>query len=315
MTKKIAFLFPGQGSQVVGMGKDLYESYTVVKDIYDRANEILKKDVVKLCFEGPEESLKETINTQPCIVTTSIAAKEALQYLTGISPDYVAGHSLGEYSAMYTAGVMSLDTTLNSIQKRAELMQEVSGGSMSAVLNATDEQIKSALEEARKIGYVDIANYNSPSQIVLTGEEKALDAASKFLLSNGVKRVIPLPVSGAFHSKMIEDAAKEFYNYVSDIELLDAKIPVYTNVDAAATTFAEDFRQKMPVQITSSVYWTQTIQAMISNGVEIFVEIGPGKVLAGLNKKIDTNVTTYNVYDKMSLENTAEALKALLTKV
>lgn len=315
MVKKIAFLFPGQGAQSVGMGKDLYDNFEAAKSVYDTADSTLGKSISTICFEGPEEDLKQTINTQPSIVTTSIAALEALKSELNITPDFVAGHSLGEYCAMYTAGVMSLETTLKAIQKRADLMGATKGGSMAAVLNASEEQLKAGLEEGSKVGYVDVANYNSPVQVVITGDSDAVKAASDYLLANGVRRVVPLAVSGAFHSKYMENAGNEFASFVSELELNDAKMPVITNVDAAETLKADDFKSKMPKQISSSVHWTQTIQKMVEEGVDTFVEIGPGKVLAGLNKKIAPETTVYNVFDKASLDTTVAALKEQMASV
>lgn len=313
--KKVAFLFPGQGSQAVGMGKDLYENFESAKSVFDTADSTLGKSITTICFEGPEEDLKQTVNTQPSIVTMSIAAMEALRSQVNIVPDYVAGHSLGEYCAMFTAGVMSLESTLSAIQKRADLMGATKGGSMAAVLNASEEQLKAGLEEGSKVGYVDVANYNSPAQVVITGADDAVKAASDYLLANGVRRVVPLAVSGAFHSKFMENAGKEFAEFISGVELNDASISVITNVDAEPTTSSEDFRAKMPKQIYSSVHWTQTIQKMVEDGVDTFIEIGPGKVLAGLNKKIAPEATVYNVFDKTSLEATVEALKSQMAGV
>ena len=309
MTKKIAFLFPGQGAQSVGMGKDLYETYGIAKNVYDTADKILGKSITTLCFEGPEEDLKQTVNTQPCIVTTSIAALEALKSELNIIPDYTAGHSLGEYCAMYASGVMTLETALKAIQKRADLMGETKGGAMAAILNAPDGSVEEALKEASSVGYVDVANYNSPVQVVITGDEAAVSKAGEILLAKGARRVVPLAVSGAFHSKFLEKAGKEFESFVSDLELNDAVVPVITNVDAGVTKNAFDFRNKMPKQIYSSVHWTQTIQKMADDGVEIFIEIGPGKVLAGLNKKIVPSAKVFNVFDKASLDSTIASLK------
>lgn len=294
------------------MGKDLYESFESAKNVFDAADRVLNKEITTLCFEGPEDALKQTVNTQPCIVTMSIAAMEALKSEFDISPDYVAGHSLGEYCAMYSAGVMSLENTLKAIQKRADLMGSTKGGAMAAVLNAPEGALEEALKEASSIGYVDVANYNSPAQVVITGDEKAVAKAGELLMAKGARRVVPLAVSGAFHSKFMANAGKEFEAFVSELALDDAKIPVITNVDAQLTVDKDDFKVKMPKQIYSSVHWTQTIQKMATDGVEIFVEIGPGKVLAGLNKKIVPEAKVYNVFDKASLEATVEALKAEL---
>ena len=315
MVKKIAFLFPGQGSQSVGMGKDLYDNYEAAKSIYDTADKVLGKSITKICFEGPEEDLKQTVNTQPSIVTTSIAAMEALRNELNITPDFVAGHSLGEYCAMFTAGVMSLETTLKLIQKRADLMGATKGGSMAAILNASEEVLHAGLKEGSKVGYVDVANYNSPAQVVITGDESAVKTAGDYILANGARRVVPLAVSGAFHSKFMQEAGAVFAEFIEDAELNDSSIPVITNVDAELTTNAEDFRAKMPKQIYSSVHWTQTIQKMVKEGVDTFIEIGPGKVLAGLNKKIAPEATVYNVYDKSSLIDTINALKEQMAGV
>ena len=316
--KKIAFLFPGQGSQAVGMGKDLYDNYESAKKVFDTADSVLGRNgkcITKICFEGPEEDLKQTVNTQPAIVTMSIAAMETLKNELNITPNYTAGHSLGEYCAMYAAGVMDLETTLKAIQKRADLMSETKGGAMAAVLNAGEEVLKAGLEEGSKVGYVDVANYNSPAQVVITGDENAVKSAGDYMLANGARRVVPLAVSGAFHSKYMESAGSKFKDFVADLELNNAIIPVITNVDAEETIMAEDFRTKMPKQIYSSVHWTQTIKKMVENGIDTFIEIGPGKVLAGLNKKITPEATVYNIFDKESLESTINSLRENLVEV
>ena len=315
MTKKIAFIFPGQGSQSVGMGKDLYDNYSASKNVFDTADKVLGKSITTICFEGPEEDLKQTVNTQPSIVTTSIAALEALKSELNIEPVCTAGHSLGEYCAMYASGVMNLETTLKAIQKRADLMGATKGGAMAAILNAPEGSIEKALKEASSVGYVDVANYNSPVQVVITGDEAAVAKAGELLTQAGARRVVPLAVSGAFHSKFMENAGNEFKNFVAELELNDAQIPVYTNVDAQATVLGAEFKNKMPKQIYSSVYWTQTIQNIISDGVDTFIEIGPGKVLSGLVKKINPSVTTYNIFDKDSLASTVESLREELVEV
>ena len=309
MAKKIAFLFPGQGSQAVDMGKDLYDNFEAAKNVFDSADKILGKSITTLCFEGPEENLKQTVNTQPCIVTMSIAALEALKSQLDITPTFTAGHSLGEYCAMYCSGVMNLETTLKAIQKRADLMGATKGGAMAAILNAPEGSLEKALKEASEVGYVDVANYNSPAQVVITGDENAVKKAGELLSEAGARRVVPLAVSGAFHSKFMEEAGHEFASFVQDLDMENAQVPVFTNVDAQATMLSAEFKNKMPKQIYSSVHWTQTIENMIKDGVDTFIEIGPGKVLAGLNRKIDSSVKSYNIYDKESLESTINALK------
>ena len=315
MVKKIAFVFPGQGSQSVGMGKDLYENFTAAKNVFDTADKVLGKSVTTICFEGPEEDLKLTVNTQPSIVTMSIAALEAFKSELDVEVSATAGHSLGEYCAMYASGVMDLETTLKAIQKRADLMGATKGGAMAAVLNAPEGSIEKAIEEASSVGYVDVANYNSPAQVVITGDEAAVAKAGELLSAAGAKRVVPLAVSGAFHSKFMEGAGKEFAGFVSELDLNDASIPVFTNVDAEATILSVEFKNKMPKQIYSSVQWTQSVQKMVAEGVDTFVEIGPGKVLAGLIKKIDASVNVYNVYDKASLDATVSSLKEEMAAV
>jgi len=309
---KIAFIFPGQGSQTVGMGKDLYENFEAAKTVFDSADKILDKSITKLCFEGPDEDLKQTINTQPAILTTSIAALEALKSKLNITPAYVAGHSLGEYGALYESGVLTLDNALKLIAKRAELMSHAKGGAMAAVLNCDADKIQECLKEASSVGYVSVANYNTPDQVVITGKVEGIQKATELLMAAGAKRVIALAVSGAFHSELMSDASAEFKQYLEEFVINDASIPVITNVDAEITTKAEDFKPKMSEQIHSSVHWTQTIQKMIEDGVDTFIEIGPGKVLAGLNKKINSEVKTYNVFDKASLDACVEAINLQL---
>lgn len=313
---KLAFIFPGQGSQSVGMGKDLYDNFDVAKSVFEAADEILGKSISNICFEGPDEDLKQTINTQPAILATSIAALEVLKSKLNIRPSFLAGHSLGEYGALYESGVLTLENSLKLIAKRAQLMNEASsntsGGAMAAVLGCNSDKLQECLDEASREGYVSVANYNSPDQVVITGESDAVKKASELLTAAGAKRVIPLAVSGAFHSELMKGASEEFAKYLEEFSLNDASISVITNVDAEITTNAEDFRAKMPQQIYSSVYWTQTIQKMVENGVDTFIEIGPGKVLAGLNKKINAEIKTYNVFDSASLDACVEAINLQL---
>lgn len=296
---KIAFVFPGQGSQSVGMGSDVYNNFDVSKNVFDCADKTLNRSISKICFEGPEEELKKTVNTQPAILTVSIALLEVLKTQTGLTPNFVAGHSLGEYAALYEAGVLSMTDAFSLIQKRAEAMDKVHGGKMAAVLGLSDEKVKEILDSVNS-GYVDAANYNCIGQVVITGEEKAIEDASKLLVEAGAKRVIPLAVSGAFHSKLMKGASEEYEKSIENYTIKDAKIPVVTNVDAQITT--SNFKRKMIEQIYSPVYWTQSVLKMIGEGVDTFIEIGNGKVLTGLIKKINKEVKTFNLYNCETLE-------------
>ena len=309
MTEKIAYVFPGQGAQFSGMGKDFFENYETAKNVYETADRILNKNISKLCFVGDEEDLKQTINSQPCIVATEIAILEVLKNLTGIVPSAVAGHSLGEYSAMYCSGVLNLEDTFLAIQKRAEAMSTLKDGKMAAVISDDMDLINNCLNEARELGTVSVANYNSLKQVVITGENKAVDKAMELLKNGGIRKVIPLAVSGAFHSELMKNASREFETVLDNITVNNAKIPVYTNVDAKAETLAENFKEKMPKQIYSSVYWTQTVQNMVNDGITTFVEIGPGTVLSGLIRKTVPDVKVYNISDIQTLKETIDNIK------
>ena len=316
--KKIAFIFPGQGSQTTGMGLDLFNNFESAKKVYQTADEVLGKSISKICFEGPDDTLKQTINAQSAILTTSIAALEALREASKgeIKPQMCAGHSLGEYGAMYCSGVMDLNTTLKAIQKRADLMDEATKlkpGAMSAVLGLEVEKIKACLDEVKNLGTAQVANYNDPTQTVITGEAEAIKKANELLKEQGARKVIPLAVSGGFHSALMQSAADGFSTFVKDLNLNDAVIPVVTNVDAKITTDKEEFRLKMPKQISSSVYWVQTIQLMLNNGIDTFIELGNGRVLAGLNRKIcPADIKTYNISDAQSLKDTLDSILSLV---
>lgn len=309
--KKFAFIFPGQGSQSTGMGQDLYNNFESSKQVYETADRVLGKKISEICFNGPDDDLKQTINAQSAIVATSIAALEAFKSKCDIKPTVTLGHSLGEYCAMYAAGVMDLETTMKAIQKRSELMDEATKttkGTMAAILGAKIEDINSSIDEASSIGLVQIANYNDPTQIVITGEIEAVNKACELIKEKGARKVVPLAVSGGFHSKLMNSAKEGFMDFVKELNLHEANIPVITNVDANLTTKSEDFKNKMPNQINSSVMWNQSIEKALNEGVDVFIEFGNGKVLAGLNRKICPEIKTYNVSDSETLKNVIEEL-------
>jgi len=298
---KFAFVFPGQGSQYVGMAQDFYNNNECAKNIFNKFNEIIGKDFSKLCFEGPAADLGQTINTQPAILAASIVALEILKKSMNITPDFLAGHSLGEYSALYAAGVLSLEDVIKLVKTRAELMQSAQAGKMTAIIGFADDKLEEVINKSSEFGTISVANYNTPEQTVITGEDTAIEFANKMAADLGAKRVIPLAVSGAFHSSLMKSASEKFAEAVNNAEVNNALIPVITNVDAKETTDATEFAEKMVNQIYSSVHWKQTITYLMEQGVDTFIEIGPGKVLSGMIKKINRSARAYNVSDTETL--------------
>ncbi|MFO8079223.1 MAG: ACP S-malonyltransferase [Armatimonadota bacterium] len=293
----IAFVFPGQNSHYVGMGRDLYEAGGASRLVFEVAEGELGADLMSVMFEGPEEALTRTDNQQPAIVTHSLAALAAVREI-GVEPDYVAGHSLGEYSAVTCAGCLAPQQVLPLVRFRGELMARAGDdapGAMAAVLGLEAEDVQKAVASVGAEGTVVVANYNSPGQVVISGEVNAVEAASAACDNAGAKRVIALDVSGAFHSPLMEPAAMPLIERLEEMEFAPGDVPVVANVDAEPHTDPAEIRENLGRQMTSSVRWEQSVRWLIDEGVDTFVEIGPGTVLSKLIRRIDREVTTLNV--------------------
>ena len=292
-TGKTAWIFPGQGAQKCGMGKDFYEKSTAARQIYDEASRLLGLDMAALCFEE-NERLDQTEYTQAALVTTCLAMAEALRDVLP-APDVTAGLSLGEYCAIAAAGGMRTEDAVTTVRKRGIFMQNAvpdGKGAMSAVLGLTGEQIEAAIAGLEGVY---IANYNCPGQIVITGFAQGVEKASEVLLEAGAKRVLPLKVSGPFHSPMMKDAGEKLEQVLQEIELSPLRIPYVTNVTAEYVKEIGDTRKLLKEQVASSVRWQQSMERMIADGVTTFIEIGPGRTLAGFLKKISRDVKVINI--------------------
>ena len=293
----VALIFPGQGSQSVGMGKEFYDSSPEAKDVFDQANELVEGGLLKIIFEGPPDMLTSTNYCQPAIVATSIAALRAFQAhekYKAIQPTFTAGLSLGEYSALAASGALSFSKTINLVRRRSSLMEaaaRLTPGKMAAIIGLD----KARLEDICNLTGATIANHNSPQQIVITGEAAKVEEAARLCQEAGAKNVVMLDVSGAFHSSLMESAAEQFRMVLERTPLEDAQIPIVSNVDAHPVTNSQDIRLNLAHQITSSVQWVDSVQAIASAGVKDFIEIGPGKVLKGLIKRIDPSLKVHNI--------------------
>ena len=314
---KIAFVFPGQGSQKVGMGKDLIENYEEAKILFEKANTTLKEegvDISKLCFIGPEEELKNTINAQPAILTVSVILFKLLQKFD-IMPDVVAGHSLGEYSALVASSSIKFEDAVKLARKRGEYMQSatpIGTGSMLAIIGLKEDEISKLCKEISNLGIVEIANYNSPIQIVVSGEIKPIEKLSILAKEKGARKVIPLKVSAPFHSSLMKLAKVNLAKYLERVDIQNLQIPVICNVDADYVRNKEEVRSALIEQMTHPVRWVDTINKMNSEGINHFVEVGPGKVLGGLIKQILPDAKVFNIFDSYSLEKVVEKIKEVL---
>ena len=307
---KTAFLFAGQGAQYIGMGRSLYETYPVCKHTFEEAGDTLGRDLTKLIFDGEKKSLNLTENTQPSIVTVSLAAFRAAKE-KGIRPDVVAGLSLGEYSALTAAGVFTLCQTVQLVCKRGQFMQEAvpeGKGTMFAILGLSSEKVREVCESVQELGIAEPSNFNCPGQIVIGGEKKAVEEAARLAKEKGAVKTIELSVSAPFHTSMLKPAAEKLKQELRPLTLGSFSVPLVNNVEAEYVTDAGRVKELLYRQVMSSVLWEQSIRRMLAEGVTAFVEIGPGKALSGFVRKIDRKVKVCNIEDDLSLEKAVEII-------
>jgi [acyl-carrier-protein] S-malonyltransferase len=308
---KIAFIFPGQGSQYPGMGKEIAEKYSESMEVFKKADKRLGYSLSGLCFEGPEDKLKITYYTQPALLTTSIAILEAFKN-SGIKADFTAGHSLGEYSALVCAEAISFEDAVWLVEKRGQYMAEAvppGEGTMAAILGLPEENIDALCAEASKVALVEPANYNCPGQLVIAGKTEGIKEAIRIAKDFGAKRAMELAVSGPFHSSLLEPASHKLLKAMDEVTFFDPKTKVVANVSAEEVSSKEEIKEALFNQVNNSVKWEQSVRYMINQGVDTFIEIGSGKVLTGLVKKISGDVKVFNVENIESMEKTISELK------
>ncbi|GAB4165470.1 MAG: ACP S-malonyltransferase [Geothermobacteraceae bacterium] len=302
----LAFLFPGQGSQAAGMGRDLFEQFDVARRTFEEANDALNFDLATLCFNGPEDDLKLTENTQPAILTHSVAALRVLQQETGLEADLVAGHSLGEYSALVAAGALAFSDAVKTVRARGQFMQQavpVGEGAMAAILGLDPETLRLVCEEASQGRVVAPANFNSAGQVVIAGHADAVGRAVDLAKEKGAKRALPLPVSAPFHCRLMQPAADRLAEVLADVEIGELRVPVVTNVEARPNKDATRVRELLVTQVCAPVRWEESMNYMVEQGVSRFIEIGPGKVLVGLIKRLARGATLQNLGTVADLED------------
>ena len=310
MIPNIALIFPGQGSQSVGMGRAFYDAVPEARAVYEEAATILGYDIAGLCFDGPADRLNITEYTQPALLTVSIAALRMLEP-AGIRPMAVAGHSLGEYSALVAAGGLTFGTAVSLVQKRGRYMAEAvpcGRGLVAAVLGVSKEVVSEACREAGSVGVVVPANFNCPGQIVIAGDKPAVERAIELMKARGCRKAIPLPVSVPVHTPLMQTAADRLASDVDRAPWSDLKIPLINNAEAKAVRLAADVKASVIRQLPSPVRWEESIKAMLGMGVKKFIEVGPGTVLTGLVKRIVPEAATFNVHDPVSLDATVKTL-------
>ncbi|MDO3380030.1 ACP S-malonyltransferase [Geoalkalibacter halelectricus] len=301
----LSFVFPGQGSQYAGMGKDLAENFAIARQTFEEADQALGLSLSRLCFDGPEEDLKLTENTQPAILATSVAALRVLLQERGLAADYVAGHSLGEFSALVCAGGMDFADALRTVRRRGQLMQQavpVGEGAMAAIIGLEADAVENVCALAADGQVVAPANFNSPGQIVIAGNTQAVDRAIALAKEKGAKRALPLPVSAPFHCALMEPAGRGLDEVLAGLTFGSLRIPVVTNVEARSNDRTERIRELLVTQVSAPVRWQESVEFMAKQGVSRMIEIGPGKVLSGLIKRIAKNVEVGNLEDTGGLQ-------------
>lgn len=304
-SEKAAYIFPGQGAQSVGMGQDIYNAFKPARAIFDQADKVLNFSLTRLCFEGPEAELRLTINAQPALVTMSYAILAVIRETAPDSlpePAYMAGHSLGEYTALAATNVLDFSTTVHLARERGRLMHEaglIQAGGMVAIIGLEEDLLTDVCNKTN----TRIANFNSPGQMVISGPMESMPLAAELAQARGATRVIPLQVSGAFHSPLMQPAQEGLSEIIASVEFRDPDVPILGNTTAQPLTSAGQLKEELNKQLCNPVQWQRTIEFMISNGVSTFYEIGPGKVLAGLNKRINREITTHNISDVMAIRN------------